>query len=265
MMVEYLQRLAGYALTGDIREHVLAFFFGKGANGKSTFLRTLLTILGDYASPAPRGLLFRSRGERHPTELASLFGRRFVTCSEIEDGQAFDEALTKDLTGGDPIECRRMREDFWSFEPTHKLFVAGNHKPSVRGDDEGIWRRMRLVPWLVTFAANEQDKRLVEKLLTESPGIVAWCVRGCLDWQSNGLAEPATVRKATDEYREESDALGEFFRLHAVFDAAARVARKDLREAYAGYCKTGTHTPQVPNAPQGDVGYPPSWDLEAGQ
>ncbi len=237
-MVEYLQRLSGYALTGEIREHVLAFFFGRGANGKSTFLRTLHTVLGDYASPAPRGLLFRARGgERHPTELASLHGRRFVTCSEIEEGQSFDEALVKDLTGGDPIECRRMREDFWSFEPTHKLFIAGNHKPSVRGDDEGIWRRMKLVPWVVTFAAHEQDKQLAEKLLTEAPGILAWCVRGCLDWQAKGLSEPAAVSAATKGYREESDGLGEFFRLSAVFEPGASVARKDLREAYETHCR----------------------------
>ena len=144
-LVNYLQRMVGYALTGSVEEHVVGFLFGGGANGKSTFLSTIHAMLGDYASPAPGGLLFRSRGERHPTELASLHGRRFVTCSEIEEGQAFDEALVKDLTGGDPIECRRMREDFWMYQPSHKLFLGGNHKPSVKGDDEGIWRRMRLI------------------------------------------------------------------------------------------------------------------------
>jgi putative DNA primase/helicase len=236
-MVDYLQRLAGYALTGEIREHVLAFFFGKGANGKSTFLRTMHEVLGDYATPAPRGLLFRRQGERHETEYASLHGRRFVTCSEIEEGQAFDEALVKDLTGGDPIMCRRMREDHWHFDPTHKLFIAGNHKPSVRGDDEGIWRRMRLIPFLITFAANEQDKKLGEKLLDEAPGILAWAVRGCLAWQERGLAEPETVRRATSDYREESDALGEFLRLNVVFEAGVSVARKDIRESYEAFSK----------------------------
>jgi putative DNA primase/helicase len=103
-LVSYLARMVGYALTGEVSEHVLAFFFGGGANGKSTFLSTIHAMLGDYANPAPRGLLFRARGDRHPTELASLHGRRFVTCSEIEDGQPFDEALVKDLTGGEPYE-----------------------------------------------------------------------------------------------------------------------------------------------------------------
>lgn len=242
-LVEFLQRMVGYSLTGEIREHVLAFFFGAGANGKSTFLSTVHSALGDYATPAPRGLLFRARGERHPTELASLHGRRFVTCSEVEEGQTFDEALTKDLTGGDPIECRRMREDFWSFAPTHKLFLAGNHKPTVRGDDEGIWRRMRLVPWLVTIPENERDVRLGEKLRAELPGVLAWAVRGCLAWQAKGLAAPEAVKVATAKYREENDALGEFLRLHVVFEPAATVARKELRERYEGFCKENGDQP----------------------
>lgn len=236
-LIDYLQRMIGYALTGSVQEHVLGFFFGGGANGKSTFLGTVHAMLGDYASPAPRGLLFRSRGDRHPTELASLHGRRFVTCSEIEDGQSFDEALTKDLTGGDPIECRRMREDFWTFQPTHKLFLAGNHKPTVRGDDEGIWRRMRLVPWTVTIPHEERDPLLPQRLRGELPGILRWAVEGCLAWQKRGLSEPKAVRDATASYRQENDVLGEFFRLQVTFDAAAKTARKDLREAYEIFCK----------------------------
>jgi putative DNA primase/helicase len=234
--VHYLARMVGYALTGDVREHVLAFFFGGGANGKSTFLSTLHAMLGDYATPAPRGLLFRAHGERHPTELASLHGRRFVTCSEIEDGQAFDEALIKDLTGGDPIECRRMREDFWCYQPTHKLFLAGNHRPAVRGDDEGIWRRMRLVPWTVTIPEGERDPSLPDKFRAELPGILAWAVRGCLDWQRRGLDATEAVKRATADYREENDTLGEFFRLRLIFEAGATIVRKELREAYETHC-----------------------------
>jgi putative DNA primase/helicase len=236
-LVDFLARIVGYALTGDVREHVLAFFFGGGANGKSTFLSTMHAMLGDYASPAPRGLLFRARGERHPTELATLHGRRFVTCSEIEEGLSFDEALVKDLTGGDPISCRRMGEDFWSYAPTHKLFLAGNHKPAVRGDDEGIWRRMRLVPWVVTIPETERDRALPEKLRAELPGILAWAVRGCLAWQAKGLDAPEAVHAATRAYREENDGIGEFFRLHVVFDPAATIARRTLREAYENFCE----------------------------
>jgi P4 family phage/plasmid primase-like protien len=242
-LVAYLQRLIGYALTAEVREHVLVFFYGGGANGKSTFLSTIHAMLGDYATPAPRGLLFRARGERHPTELATLFGRRFVTCSEIEEGQVFDEALTKDLTGGDRIECRRMREDFWTFEPTHKLFLAGNHKPTVRGDDEGIWRRMRLVPWTVTIPPCERDTRLPEKLRAELPGILRWAIDGCMAWQREGLGAPPAVRQATDDYREENDSLGEFFRLHVVFEQGAAIVRRDLREAYEAWCKENGQPP----------------------
>lgn len=242
-LVAFLRRVVGYSLTGETREHALFFLFGAGANGKSTFLTTLAAALGDYASAAPRGLLFRSRGERHPTELAALFGARFVTCAEIEDGQAFDEALVKDLTGGDAVKCRRMREDFWQFTPTHKLFIAGNHKPTVRGTDEGIWRRMRLVPWTVIIPPEQRDKQLGDKLRAELPGILAWAVRGCLEWQRDGLGEPKAVHDATAEYREESDATGEFLDGYCAFDREAKVARKRIRETYEQWAKDNGHTP----------------------
>ena len=243
-LVAYLQSLIGYSLTGVVREHVLAFFFGAGANGKSTFLSTIHAMLGDYASPAPRQLLFRTKGGEHPTGIASLYGKRFVTCSEIEEGLAFDEALVKDLTGGDPIEARRMREDFWTFLPSHTLIMAGNHKPTVRGDDEGIWRRMRLVPWTVTIPEAERDPELPEKLKAELPGILAWAVRGCLGWQkANGLKQPEAVREATTEYRKESDALGQFLALHVRFDPEGRCVRKELRERYEEWCKESGYEP----------------------
>lgn len=236
-LVHFLRRMVGYALTGVIREHVLGFLFGGGANGKSTFINTMNAMLGDYASRAPRGLLFRSRGDRHETELTTLFGARFVSCPEVDEGAMFDEALVKDLTGGDPITARRMREDHWTFAPTHKLFLAGNHKPRVRGADEGIWRRIRLVPWTVTIPAEERDPELPEKLRAELPGILAWAVRGCLEWQRDGLGAPAAVLDATTSYREESDPLREFFELHCIFEAEGRVPRKQVRGAYEEYCK----------------------------
>lgn len=236
-LVDFLRRMVGYALTGVIREHVLGFLFGGGANGKSTFLSTMHAMLGDYAVRAPRGLLFRSRGDRHETELTTLFAARFVSCSEVDEGAVFDEALVKDLTGGDPITARRMREDHWTFTPSHKLFLAGNHKPRVRGADEGIWRRIRLVPWTVTIPAAERDSELPEKLRGELPGILAWAVRGCLEWQKVGLGEPVAVLDATTSYREESDPLREFFTLHCVFNDKEKVPRKQIRGAYEEYCK----------------------------
>ncbi|HRG95636.1 MAG TPA: phage/plasmid primase, P4 family [Polyangiaceae bacterium] len=232
-LVAYLQRMIGYALTGVVREHVLGFLFGGGANGKSTFLSTMHALFGDYGARAPRGLLFKHQGSQHETNLTTLFAARFVSCAEIGEADAFDEALVKDLTGGDPISARRMREDFWTFDPTHKLFIAGNHRPRVRGTDEGIWRRIRLIPWSVEIPKAERDPELPTKLLAELPGILAWAVRGCAAWQAQGLGEPVAVSEATAAYREASDPLREFFEGYLVFgDHGAKVARRVLREAY---------------------------------
>jgi putative DNA primase/helicase len=231
--IGYLQRSVGYGITGDVREDALFFFYGTGANGKSTFIRIITEMLGtDYAGPAPRQLLLLRRGEHHPTELAGLFRQRWVTCSEISDGAALDEALVKDLTGRDLIEVRRMREDFWTFAPTHKLIMAGNYKPRITGTDDGIWRRVRLVPWLVTFAKDQQDKGLTKKLRAELAGILAWAVRGCLEWQQSGLGEPESVLAATAEYRSDSDSLGRFIRERLTFAPGESVARKVVRATY---------------------------------
>jgi P4 family phage/plasmid primase-like protien len=149
---EFVRRLVGYRLTGSTQEHVLPFLFGVGANGKSTFLNTIQSLLGiTYAIKAPADLLLAMRNESHPTELADLFGKRLVCCNEAEDGRRLAESLVKELTGGDKIRARRMREDFWEFSPTHKIWLAANHKPSVRGTDHGIWRRIKLIPFTVTI------------------------------------------------------------------------------------------------------------------
>jgi putative DNA primase/helicase len=240
-LVRYLQRFVGYALTGETRAHALVFFHGEGNNGKSTFLNTLYKLFGDYAMRASRGLLFKSRNEKHPTHLASLHGKRFVTCAEIEEDQEFDEALTKDLTGGDPINARRMREDEWEFNPTHKLFLAGNHKPRIKGTDKGIWRRMNLVPWSVTISDAKVDQKLPRRLEAEFSGILNWCIEGCLAWQQRGLDPPQSVLVATAEYKKEQDVLGQFFSERLVFGQDERVGRTDLRAAYERWCEELGH------------------------
>jgi len=226
-LIAYLQRLIGYALTGSIREHVLGFFFGGGSNGKTTFLGAIRHVLGSYAGHATRGILFPHKNE-HPTELTDLCGRRFVTCAEVEEHDAFDEARLKDLTGGEPIKGHRMREDFWEFRPTHKLFLAGNHKPNVRGTDDGIWRRIRLIPFMVTIADGKKDKDLPAKLEAEAAGILAWAVRGCVEWQRIGLGDPMAVREATAEYRKDSDLLGDFCSSRLTFDPSGRLEKSTL-------------------------------------
>lgn len=226
-LIAYLQRMTGYALTGTTREHVLGFFFGGGSNGKTTFLNAIRNVLGDYAAHVSRGVLFPHRGQ-HPTELTNLFRRRFVTCAEVNENDAFDEARVKDLTGGDRVTAHRMYEDFWEFDPTHKLFLAGNHKPRVRGTDDGIWRRIRLIPFTVTVPAEQRDTDLPAKLAAEAEGILAWSVRGCLEWQRIGLGDPPAVLEATAEYRKDSDELGQFFGTHLHFDPEARLLKSEL-------------------------------------
>ena len=151
LLVNFLRRLLGYCITGDVREQVLPIFHGGGSNGKSTLLGALIELLGDYAGRAAPDLLLVRRGNAHPTELADLHGRRLIVCNEAEDGRQMAESLVKDLTGGDRIKGRRMREDFWEFPPTHKVIMPTNHKPDVRGSDHAIWRRIMLVPFTVKY------------------------------------------------------------------------------------------------------------------
>lgn len=242
----YLQRLMGYALTGLTTEHLLIFFHGGGSNGKSTFVQVFKTMLGEYACAAPRDLLFEDKHQRHPAELARLYGKRMAVCAEIGEHTILDEAKVKDLTGGDAVSVRRMREDFWDLEPTHKLFISGNHKPTVRGDDLGIWRRIRLVPWTVTVQGTDVDKDLPSKLRAERVGILRWAVQGCLEWQRIGLSEPEVVRVATQAYRKESDVFGEFLTAFAVLEVGGRVSKQALRERYTRWCEELGHKPLGP-------------------
>lgn len=205
----WLQRYLGYALTGDVREQCLAFFYGGGSNGKSVLLDVVLALLGDYGLRAAPDLVLAKHGEAHPTELADLEGKRLVVCSEIEQGRMWAESTIKRITGDNTISARRMRQDFYTFPATHKLVVAANTRPTVRGTDHGIWRRMRLMPWAVTVADHEQDRTLAEQLIaTEGPGILAWLVRGCLGWQRLGLPVPAAITAATADYRAGQDVIG---------------------------------------------------------
>jgi putative DNA primase/helicase len=240
----YLQRLVGYTLTGTTQEHVLVFHYGQtGSNGKSTFLSALRTLMGDYGCSAPRSLLFEPKNgaEPHPTELARLYGKRLATCAEVPENAELAEAKVKDLTGGDVLSVRRMNENFWDLIPSHTLHAAGNHKPIIRGTDGGIWRRIKLVPWLNQVAEADKDHDLGSKLALEQSGILAWAVKGCIAWQEQGLDEPTDVTDAGLEYRSESDVLGAFFEGQCVFEADARFSCKYLRKAYETWCEDMGH------------------------
>ena len=225
----YLQRMVGYALTGATQEHALFFLYGTGANGKSVFVNTLATILGDYATNAPMDTFMETRTDRHPTDMAGLRGARFVAAIETEQGRRWAESKVKNLTGGDKISARFMRQDFFEFFPQFKLFVAGNHKPAIRNIDEAMKRRLHLIPFTITVPPERRDKHLQQKLLAERDGILAWAVQGCLDWQRHGrLDPPQRVVEATEEYFEAEDALGRWLDERCVREANAKSLTAEL-------------------------------------
>jgi putative DNA primase/helicase len=234
----FFKKLCGYALTGDVSEHVLPVLYGTGANGKSTILNALLAAVGDYGMQAVPDLLVAKKGS-HPTEVADLFGMRFVASIEVEDGRRLAESLVKQLTGGDKVRARRMRENFWQFDPTHKVFMAVNHKPEVRGTDTAIWRRLRLIPFTETIPPAEQDKKLPQKLEAELPGILAWAVEGCLEWRREGLQAPDEVRRATGQYRSEMDVIGAFLQDECEIGKGFRVPSTALYSRYEQWCEDG--------------------------
>jgi putative DNA primase/helicase len=233
---KFVQRASGYSATGDTSEQCMLIHHGPGANGKSTFQETVATALGDYALRTPTETLLAKRSGSVPNDVARLKGARFVTASETEEGRRLAESLIKDLTGQDTISARFMRAEWFDFKPTHKLQLSTNHKPEIRGTDNAIWRRIRLVPWGVTVPPSEQDKKLPEKLRGELPGVLAWIVRGCLEWQRVGLDPPDVVKVATEGYRAEMDVLGDFLEDRCIVEEHATVPFNDLWKAYRSWC-----------------------------
>ena len=247
-LIGFLQRLFGYCLTGDVREQCLPVFHGSGANGKSTLLTAIQDALGiDYSTTAPPSLLMEKKTDAHPTELAGLFGKRLVIAQETSQGARLAESTVKQLTGGDRVSARRMREDFWEFTPTHKLILCTNHKPRVKGTDHAIWRRLLLIPFANKFwnpAKGEsgpdelrQDKELPAKLKAEAEGILTWMVQGCLAWQRDGLQVPDIVRAATEVYRSESDTVGRFVAECCLTVPSVRVKFSALYSALESWCE----------------------------
>jgi putative DNA primase/helicase len=234
-LIAYLQRVCGYCLTGDVSEQCLWFFYGTGANGKSTFLSVLLALLGDYGMQAVSDLLVAKKSQAHPTERADLHGSRFVATIESDAGARLAEALMKQLTGGDKIRARKMYKDFFQFDATHKLFLAANHKPNVGGTDHAVWRRIKLVPFTVTIAEEKKDPHLLDKLKAELSGILNWAIAGLLAWQRHGLGEPDEVRMATSEYRAEQDTLAAFLRDVCTLQPFAKCRANALHEAYVEF------------------------------
>jgi P4 family phage/plasmid primase-like protien len=215
-LIDFLQRWCGYCLTGNTREHALLFGYGPGGNGKSVFLNTVARIMGDYATVAAMDTFTASQGDKHPTDLAMLRGARLVTATETEEGRAWAESRIKQMTGGDPISARFMRQDFFTFTPQFKLTIVGNHKPVLRNVDEAARRRFNIVPF--TRKPETPDPDLERKLETEWPTILAWMIDGCLKWQADGLKRPQVVLDATAEYFEAQDAFGQWLAECCILD-----------------------------------------------
>jgi putative DNA primase/helicase len=237
-IIGFVQRLMGYAATGSCRENLLPILHGTGANGKSTLTTAIMDVLGqDYAGPIAHSLLFQESKDSHPTAVADLYGKRVAVTHELDSGTRLAEGLVKALTGGDRIKARRMREDLWEFIPTHTLFLATNTKPVVRGTDEGIWRRLKLIPFNVQIPEAERDTELGDKLRAEAPGILGWIVAGARDWHEHGLDTPAAVQSATAAYRSSSDVIGQFVAECCVVNPTIETTAKNLYEKYETWHK----------------------------
>lgn len=210
-LIKFLQRSLGYSLTGSTQESALFVLWGDGSNGKSVLLDTATSVFGDYATTAASdALIAKNRSGGPNPEIAMLRGARFVSASETASGARLDEAMIKQMTGGDMVTARFLNANYVTFKPSAKIWLATNHKPEIRGTDWGIWRRIKLIPFAVKIPDEEQDKGLLQKLRAEWPGILAWAIRGCQEWMEGGLQEPDEVRLATKVYQSEMDPIQGF-------------------------------------------------------
>lgn len=237
-----LQQAVGTGITGHPVER-LFINVGTGANGKSKFYGALSDVLGPFAVTPHKSLLVASKHEGHPTHVASLFRARMIIAPETSQQDHLDEEMVKNLTGGDTLAARRMREDEWRFAPTHSTFIHTNHRPRIKGTDEGIWRRVVLIPWEVTIPIAERDEMLADKLRAERSGILNWAIAGALDWMRSGLVIPSTVLTATAEYRNSEDQVGRFINDMCVLDSAATATARALRVSYEAWCEESSERP----------------------
>jgi len=243
-LVSFLQKAAGYSLTGDTSEQVLFFLYGSGANGKSTFITALQKMMNGYAKGITQDVLIRKNTESSNTnDIARLKGARFVSSSEIDEGKQMAEAKVKAMLGGELMTARFLHQEFFDFQPEFKIWFSANHKPQVRSGGEGFWRRVMLIPFAVFIPKPERDPELEAKLLAESSGILAWAVRGCLAWQREGLEAPEEVRSAVEEYREDEDILAPFLNDRCKLHPLGETSRRELYKAYAGWCEENFERP----------------------
>lgn len=232
---EYMQRLIGYSLTGDISEQIMMFLVGGGSNGKSTFINTIKDLVGDYGKQAKSDTFIKKKETGANNDIARLVGSRFVSAIESEEGERLSESFVKQITGGEPVLARFLRQEFFEFIPNFKVFFTTNHKPIIGGLDEGIWRRVKLIPFNLNLPSHLRDKKLPEKLSLEMPGILNWAVEGCMKWQESGLKEPRVVAVATGTYKEEMDLLAPFLTECCYVDQKDKNLKIEAKELYQVY------------------------------
>ena len=234
--VDYLQKMAGYFLTGEVGEEVLHFFHGFGRNGKSVFANVLTRLLGDYVLTAPAEMLMRRDKGAATNDVARLVGIRLLMANETRNGQAFDDLMLKTLVSTERMSARFLYQEFFDFWPTHKILIRGNHKPLIADETDGAWRRVRLVPFDLRLSEDEVDPRLEAKLMDEAAGILAWAVRGCIAWQSEGLEPSSRIKSASTCYRSECDLIGEFLEDYTL-DPQGQISQQALWDDWRVWCQ----------------------------
>ena len=238
-VVEYLQRAVGYSLTGDTREHLLFFLHGFGENGKSVFINIIQKFLNDYAAQTPVSTIMKKAKGSIPNDIARLKGARFVSTTETEEDSRISDAEVKHMTGGDTVTARYLHKEFFEFIPQFKLWISGNYKP-ILGEDHGIWRRVILVPFEVTFDEKTRDDQLEDKLTNELPGILNWAIKGCLNWQKQSLKvnPPKKIANATNEYKSDNDRIDSWTYDCCEKDPSFSAKSSELYESFRNWAGT---------------------------
>jgi putative DNA primase/helicase len=243
-LIGFVQRLFGYCITGVIHDHVLPVLHGQGANGKSTLVGVIQDLLGDHAITAPDGLVIRHDHEPHPERIASLRGRRLVVSNELEAKAVLAEQTVKMLTGGDTLSARELYGRRFNFKPTHKVILVSNHKPKVHNTDHAIWRRIKLVPFEVIIPADQQDADLRRRFVSDhAPAILAWLVRGGVEWHRDGLGSAAAVDLATAEYKSTQDTLGAFLDECTISVGPTKTKVGELFNVWRHWCERSNDRP----------------------
>ena len=256
-LVAYVQRMLGYCLTGVTTEHALFFCYGTGANGKGTLLNTVANIMGDYHRTAPIETFTASNSERHPTDLAGLVGARLVTVSETEKGRRWAESRIKQLTGGDMVSARFMRQDFFDYMPQFKLDHHRQSQADAEHGRRGYTAALQSAAVHCHDSAEKRDSELADKLKEEWPGILQWIVDGCVEWQRDGLQPPQAVTEATSDYLDSQDLVGQWLTECCVEEKACRdaviEAVRVVERVRRDQQRTGGHSESPERTPTGQV------------